>query len=70
MTDNSKQKVDNKTAGYVINCNVVYVCVVLALETVQISAHYLLMSVLLTLSIRDAFRGHRLPVHLYPTKGT
>ena len=69
MPDNSKQKVDNKIEGYAMNCNVVCVCVVLALETVQISAQYLLMSVLLTLSIRDAFRGHRLSVHLYPTKG-
>ena len=70
MPDNSKQKVNNKIAGYAMNCNVVYACVVLALETVQISAQYLLMSVLLTLWIRDAFRGNRLSVHLYPTKGT
>ena len=26
MTDNSKQKVDNKIAGYAMNCNVVCVC--------------------------------------------
>ena len=73
MTDNSKQKVYNKIAkvqdiGYAMNCTwyciLWYVCVVLTLETIQISAQHLLMSVLLTLSIKDAFRGHRLPVHL------
>ena len=70
MTYNSKEIVDNKIAGYAMNRNVVCVCVVLALKTIQISAQYLLMSVLLTLLIRDAFRGHRLPIHLYPTKST
>ena len=71
MTDNSKQKVDNKIAGYVMNCDVVCVCCLSfrnrsdlcsVPSNVRTSDSFL--------SIRDAFRGRRLPVHLYPARGT
>ena len=71
MPDNSKQKVDNKIAGYVVNCNVVCVyCLSFRNRSDLCSIPSNIHTVLLTLSIRDAFRGHRLSVHLYPTKDT
>ena len=73
MTDNnSKQKVDSKIAGYGMNCNVVCVC------CLSFRNRSDLCSVPSDVRTADSFdkgrfpwsRGHRLPVHLYPTKDT